>query len=481
MQLNQFIKGGMLLSLGSAIGALCTFGRNIVITRLISVEDYGIAATFGITMALIQMSTGLGVDRLIVQAIDGNEPRLQSTAQAFNILRGVILALVLYVVASPVAHLFNLPEVVWAFQWLAVLPLITSFVHMDSARFQRTMRFTPLVVIESVPQVIAFIVSLPLALYFKDYRVMLWIITIQAVTTVILSFVFAERRFSIRLNKVYLNRIFSFGWPLMLNGLLMFGIFQADRGIVGIAYSMEGLGWFSAAFTLTLFPTIIFMRTAQNLMTPMISRHQNNTAQLELSAVASIKAFLILGMLICVGLGLGGPSLSVVLFGEKYLAGAYIIPWLALMQGIRMIKAGPTTVAIACGMTKLPLYSNMVRSLAIPLALFSVWKGWGVFGIVMSGIAGEVLSFMCFMYLLRRITKVDFSRLYLFYFIIALLITVALFVSLEFVTALNPVLEILGACLFSLFALFLSLVFARDLINWVRTSDRNNDADSVIS
>ena len=474
MRIHGFIKSGLLLSSGNAIGALCTFGRNIIITRMISVEDYGIAATFALTMALVQMSTGLGVDRLIVQAVDGNKPRLQATVQAFNILRGLILAIIMYAVASPIAHLFSLPELIWAFQWLAVLPLITGFIHMDIARFQRESRFGALAISESVPQVLAVAVSAPLALYFGDYRVMLWIITLQAISSVVITFMLAERKYRVALDREYIHQIFSFGWPLMLNGILMFGIFQADRGIVGIAYNMEELGWFSAAFTLTMFPAILMMRTAQNLMTPLIAKNQTDDVLLAQSAVASIKAFLILGMLITVGLAIGGPSLSVVLFGEKYLQGAYIIPWLALMHGMRMVKAGPITVAIACGKTKLPLYSNIVRSIAILFALYAVWQGWGVTGIVIGGIVGETLAVIFAVYLMMRFVSVKILPLCGSIVMSVTLIVLALWISSNYITALNPVFEISLAIVFSLAALLISLLFAKDMILWLKNSDQQN-------
>ncbi|MZR29711.1 oligosaccharide flippase family protein [Sneathiella litorea] len=469
----------MFLSFGGAVGALSTFARNIIIARLISVEDFGIAATFGITMALVQMSTGLGVDRLIVQATDGNEPKLQATVQAFNILRGVVLAIIMYAVASPIAHLFDLPELIWAFQWLAILPLITGFVHMDAARFQREMKFGPSVLVESIPQIIAVALSAPLALYFKDYRVMLWIITAQAVSTVVLSFIVAKRRYSVAIDREFLNRIFSFGWPLMLNGILLFGIFQADRGIVGIAYSMEDLGWFSAAFTLTLFPSMVFANAAQSFFMPMLSKVQDDPEKLEAGSIATIKACLMIGITISVGLSLAGPAFLLLLFGSDYVGGVAIIAWLALMQGIRMAKAGPTIVAISCGQTKLPLYANIVRSFALVFALIAVWQGWGVLGIVIGGIIGETMAVIFFLVLLSRKFGVDLSLLYKSVVVSIVLVALAIVLSSNFATGQDPVLEIAGSILLTLVALGIFLLFAMDLVKWLKQSGEGQPETQV--
>ena len=47
---GENLKGGILLTGGSVTVALCSFLRNIIIARLISVEDFGISATFAITV-----------------------------------------------------------------------------------------------------------------------------------------------------------------------------------------------------------------------------------------------------------------------------------------------------------------------------------------------------------------------------------------------------------------------------------------------
>ena len=68
-----------------------SFVRNIIVARLISPQDFGIAATFAITMSLLEMISDLAADRLIIQAKDGEDPQLQATAQLWQFTRGLML------------------------------------------------------------------------------------------------------------------------------------------------------------------------------------------------------------------------------------------------------------------------------------------------------------------------------------------------------------------------------------------------------
>src|SRR6056297_3280145 len=96
---RRYLKGGLLLSGGSMLSAGCSFARNIIIARLISVEDFGIAATFALTMSLIEMASNLALDRLLVQAPDGDSPHMLATGHAFQVFRGVLSAIALFALA----------------------------------------------------------------------------------------------------------------------------------------------------------------------------------------------------------------------------------------------------------------------------------------------------------------------------------------------------------------------------------------------
>src|SRR5690606_34353143 len=120
MTKGGYLRGGLLLTGSSVIAAACAFVRNVIVARLISLEDFGIASTFSLTMTLIEMTGNLAIDRLIVQARDGGTPGLIATGHAFRVVRGAVATVVQFAVAAPIAALFGVPEVTWAFQVIAL-------------------------------------------------------------------------------------------------------------------------------------------------------------------------------------------------------------------------------------------------------------------------------------------------------------------------------------------------------------------------
>lgn len=401
MSRRKLLKGGVWLTVGNSISALAGFLRNILIARFVSVEDFGIASLLALSMSIVEMASNLAIDRLLVQAQDGDDPRLQATGQAFQAARGMIGGVIIYIAAQFVAEFFKVPHVTWAFQCLALVPVIRGFVHLDIVRYQRQMNFSPSVWAEAVPQLVSIAIALPLAMWLGNFSVMVWVIIAQSIFYLLLSYLLAERPYQWAWEKAILSRMMVFGWPLLINGLLMFIIFQGDKAIVGAAFSMQVLGWYSAAFSLTLAPAILVTKVAQSLLLPTMSKVQANDKIFSQRYPIVIHACLFVGLLMGVGFIAFGPELLIFMYGQRYQEGVSIVLLLGLTQAIRVAKSGPMIVAMALAETKNPLLSNLVRGLSLLLAVFSVWMDWGVLGIALAGLLGEFLAYLisiCLLY-----------------------------------------------------------------------------------
>lgn len=402
MSARKYLRGGLFLSSGSVLSAACSLARNIIIARLISVEDFGIAAIFAMTMSLIEMASNLALDRLLVQAPDGDAPRMLATAHAFQVFRGVLSAIVLFLLAAPVASLFDIPDVVWAFQIIALTPLLRGFMHLDAACQQRDMRFGGSVLLDIVPQLLTTLAAAPLALWLGDYRVMLFVVLAQVTMLTLVSHLVAERPYRWAWDRAIIGRMLRFGWPLLINGLLMFAIFQGDKAIIGAAFTMDELGWYAVAFALALVPCMVVVKVLYSFFMPLLAAVQSDAARFQQRATLCTQASMLFGAFIGVGFLLAGPAMLLLVYGERYAPGTTVIGVLGVMQGLRIAKAGPAIVAMSRAETTNPLIANIVRCSGPIMAIGAVLLGYGILAIALCGMIGEFVATLAAVGLLRR-------------------------------------------------------------------------------
>ncbi|MEE2732182.1 MAG: oligosaccharide flippase family protein [Pseudomonadota bacterium] len=401
MAFKKLVKGASLLTTSQLLVALCTFFRNIIVARLISVEDYGIATIFALTVSLIEMSGNMAFDRILVQDKKGSSDDMLASAHLLQWSKSFVMALILFLLASPVANLFDLPELIWAFQMLAVIPFIKGFTHFDSVTQQRDLKFTATAYIDSIPQIVVIAAAYPLARWLGDYRVMLVIVIAQTAVSVLLSHVLATRPYRWTINKELIYKKLNFGWPLLINGLLMFAIFQGDKAIIGAQYSMEILGWYGAAFALTMMPTLLFAKVSGFLLLPVLSKSRDDETRFISVGMLSIVFCTSVAVFCAIFFTIGGAAFINLSYGEKYLAGGTVIAILGLMQGMRIIRIAPTVMATSQADTKNPMYSNIVRTVALILALIFAYYKLSVEWIALSGLIGEVFALIAALYLLK--------------------------------------------------------------------------------
>lgn len=401
MSAKNFFKGASVLATSQIFIAACTFIRNIIVARLISVENYGIATVFALVVSLIEMSGNMSFDRILVQDKDGDSDDMLASAHVMLWTKSALTALIFLLAAEPIASLFNFPDLAWAFRLLALIPLIKGFTHYDSVVQQRDMKFTPTACIDTLPQLIVVLAAYPIASWLGDYRVMLVIIITQTFISMVLSHILARRPYRWKLRKDLIAKKLNFGWPLLINGFLMFAIFQGDKAVIGANYSMEVLGWYGAAFSLTLLPTLLFAKVSGFLLLPLLSKSTEDPEQFLSFGILSTVFCTAVAIFFSTFFTIGGAAFIHLSYGEKYIAGSTVIAFLGLMQAMRILRIAPTVMATAQADTKNSMYANIVRTIALLLAIAFAYYELSVEWIAISGLIGEVLALFAALYLLK--------------------------------------------------------------------------------
>ena len=398
------LRKALLILSGNAFASLLLLARTLIIARLISVEDFGIAATFALSMAIVEMMSALGLQQQIVQAKDGNDPRLQAGLQGFQVLRGIAAGAVLFLLAGPIARFLNVEHVTWAYQLLALVPVLNALVHFDIYRMNRTMVYLPGILTGVVPAAVSLAIVWPLAVWFGDWRVMLWSIMTQAVLTVLISHLVAERPYRLLFDRQIIAQSFRFGWPLLANGVLLFLVFNGEKLIVGRELGMEPLAIFAMGITLTLTPTLVMAKSMQSFFLPQLSAvHSGAPAGQDFGSLAraTVQAGLLVGTVLVVAVLLFGDPLVHLLLGPKYSGLTAVLTGLAVVQALRVFKVGSSIAALACGQTGNAVIANLLRVALLPVAWLVLHQGGGLTEVIWIAIAGEAIGFAVSLLLVR--------------------------------------------------------------------------------
>jgi len=389
---RKSLKGSVELSAGQILTYGCSFVRLAILARLLTVADFGIAATFSMTIFFLERCCDLSVKMILVQDKDGNSESFQGTAHLLTALRGILLAICLFLLAWPVSRFFDIPEARWAFHCLAIVPLLRGFIHLDVERFVRDMRFRPRIATEVIPQVAITLAAWPMAVWLGDYSALLWLLLAKAVFTLIASHVLAVRAYRWAWDKANLVKVFRFAWPLLLSGPVLFLVSEGDRFVTGAYYNMESLGLFAAAASLVAAASGALIRVTNSLFLPALSRVQEDRETFVQRYQGIVRTLVIAAAVFCPAFILLGDFAAVIVYGEKYRAAGLLIAWLGVAQAISMLRNGPTLAAIAMGDTKCVLMQNIVRAAGVGIALVFASRGLPLHWIAASTVIGECLA-----------------------------------------------------------------------------------------
>ena len=405
MSLTGIGLQGMLLFGGMGLAQLLSFTRNAIIGHTLSPRDFGIAASITLLLQAVETLSDLGHDRLIVQAEDGYSDRFLATTHTVSLLRGILLALVLYLMAPYAARFFAIGEAQNAFALIALVPLIKGAMHFDCRRAQRQLNNRPQMLIETVPQALALALTFPVIARVPGFDAVVILAIVQAAAGTIIAHYLAPSSYRLGFDRDIVRRLVIFGWPILLSALPLAAVYQGDRAIIGRLAGMEPLAVYSAAFMITMVPGLLAARAGHALMLPIFSATLRDGRQLLSRFAVMTEATAILAALYLALFIVAGGQLLPLAFGSAYGGHEQLIAVLAGMWAIRMIQAVPGMALMAAGQTKPFLVAGLIRAASVPAALYAALHDAPLAVIAATGCAGELASLLYVSWRLERLQQ----------------------------------------------------------------------------
>jgi len=343
-------------------------------------------------LQMLETLSDLGADRLLVQASDGDDPRLMAAAHATLVLRGLAAGALLYVAAGPIVTFFDIAPARRAFELASLVPVIKGFLHLGIRLQQRGLENVRAVIVEVAPQAIALLVALPVINLSPGYTAVVWLAVLQACLAVATSHLLCRQRYALGFDAAFMRRLLIFGWPIWLSAIPLVAVYHGDRMIIGRLIGIEALAGYSAAFLVAMVPGLVAAKIGHALMLPLLAEKRGAPSEFFARCGVMLEAASVVAAAYLAFVVLAGGVLLPLVFGPNYVGLGPVIGWLAAMWALRMVQAVPGIALMAQGHTRPLLVAGLIRAVALVPALAVALSGVGLAGVAAAGVAGELAS-----------------------------------------------------------------------------------------
>ncbi|MAM40791.1 MAG: polysaccharide biosynthesis protein, partial [Erythrobacter sp.] len=155
---------GVAISLGTTVAQqLIRLGSNLILTRLLFPEAFGLMALVQTFMAGLAMFSDIGIGPSIIQNRRGEDPDFLNTAWTIQVGRGVMLWLGACALAWPAAQFYNEPQLLSLMPAVGLTALIAGFQTTKTVVANRQLRLGRQSAISLATQCIGILVMVVLA------------------------------------------------------------------------------------------------------------------------------------------------------------------------------------------------------------------------------------------------------------------------------------------------------------------------------
>jgi len=461
---RKVYKGFAQLAVGQVATQSLSLLRNIIVARMLTPEDMGIAATFAITLSFLEMISNMAVDMFLVQTKDGDDPRVQHAAQLFQLGRGILIGIIIYALAPLMTVFFKTPQAEWAYQLVAVVPVLRGFMHLDWKREQRHLRYRPTILVDVIPQLMITFVAYFVVIKINDYSAVLWLVLGQTLISVVMSHLVATRPYRLSVNKEYLNRIFIFGWPLLINGLLIFIGTQGDRFIIGTTYSMSVLGVYSVAISLVVALNLIVAKICTSIFLPTLASVQGEQREFRRRYIIGVNIMVMIGGVVALPFIIFGGDIVTMIFGEQYSSAHTFVRWFGALIVVRVFRIAPTVATLALGDTITPMVANIYRMLGICGAVLVALYMKPIYWMIVCVTLGEWLAFIVTVKRVRKKSSILFSDTLKPSFVVVMVLFISAGINSFTLTGMERLIGLVFCKISLLFMMLITLPVFRGLV-----------------
>lgn len=465
MNAQRFSRAGLTLGIGSMFEHGLLFLRTVLVARLLGPEYFGISVTFLLVVSTFALISDVGIEKYVIQARDDELERTLPTLAALLLARGVVMGLTIVTLSGWIAAQFGHAELGWFYACAGLIPVVEGFRNLDPLAQQRRMQFGAYVTMMLGGLVPGVILAIVLAAVTRDFIAVAAGCLLTSAITVTLSHLLAQQRYRLGFDRRALGSVLGYGWPLLLNGIVIFFATQGDRIVIGALEGMRDLAGYVAVASLTGGVSLFLAKLTGNLYFPLLSEARADAAVFAERCRTTGAASLLLLSATVFPLAMLGAPLVIVLFGPTYQTPALLATFLAIQAAAMMLRSWCATISLSLGGTSDILTASLLRIIGLGAAIAGLSSGEGIVWVAACMSAGDAAATLLALWQVSRRTTAAAPSCLIFGLVFVVLAGLVIAMNLIMDPSESWVVAIIGAVAAGLPGIVVALLVSHDLRN----------------
>ncbi|MEO5945088.1 MAG: lipopolysaccharide biosynthesis protein [Ferruginibacter sp.] len=361
---------------------LVSFLISIVLTRLLTVSEFGIMAMVMVVITMAHIFMDMGFNRAIIQSRNVTSIQL-STVFYINVFAAVFLMMLCFLIASPLAVFYKQPLIKPVFQVISISFLLNGLNLIPSALIFKQLQIKVNSFILLIASVFSGVVGIILA--YNGFGV--WSLVVQSLLSsfivLVLNAWYIKWWPSWAFNFPSIKPLWHYGGRMFASGLLDRLYTRLDSFIIGKLYSANTLGYYYRAQSMEGFVRTFSAGGIMETLFPYIARHQDDPVYLKQLYIKYLHFITFTSVALSAILFLISKDLFIFLFTDRWIYAARLFQLMILGGILWPVSSLMVNIISGVGNSKsffrLEVYKKIIL---LPIYIFGFI--WGLNGFIIS-------------------------------------------------------------------------------------------------
>lgn len=360
-------KNSIFEVVGFGVSQALRLASNLILTRLLFPEAFGLMAIVGIVLFGLMMLSDVGILQAVIQNNRGDDEDFLNTAWTLQILRGGILCVATWAIAYPASLVYSEPQLFPLILAAGLQLLIAGFESTSLFTLRRQVASVRLAVIEIGVQIATVVGVVVTALIWPSVWALLIGATIGGVVRLVWSHLIdVGYRNRFEWDKSAWREITHFGRWIFGSSIATFLSTQSDRILLGRLLGMSTLGVYSIAIFLSDAIGAAVGRIVSGVFYPIFSRVHHEAPERLKEEYYHARLRLDLAALPALGLlAMLGDFLVHLMWDARYAEAGWMLRVLCLRVAVSCIMLPCEVCLVATGESRFGFARSVVKMIAI--------------------------------------------------------------------------------------------------------------------